>query len=644
MRRDRWIQIIAGVVMLASLLGAGWLMPAINASASDAQLKYTDEAAAGAPAPVVVAQSIGVVRGIIANYLWIRADKLKEDGKFFEAYQLSRWITQLQPRYASVWQFQAWNMAYNISVATHTPQERWQWVRDGIQLLRNYGIRYNPSEMMLYRELAWFFLHKIAGNTDDANKYYKQQLADEWQGLLSEPPYSFEGRKEAIKTIADAPERWDRVVEMQPAAAALLEDLYAAGFELDERLLRTIESTRALVSSPVAKASGMAEQFAQVTDASRLSPQGLAVRQLQPALTNEAYKDAWPLVIAYTRKRILKDVYNMDPAYMLQFMEEFGPLDWRSPSAHSLYWAAVGVERGLTRREQNKFDRVNTDRILFHSEQALKRDGRIFYDFVSKEISHGPDLRFVPFYEHTYVLMNQRLIDEWGIGTPATFIDGYRNFLIDSVREAYMFGDHERAQEIYARLRNDEKFFQPEHPDRFEAPLESFIMNETADRWSSISVARNDCIALLAAAFRFGLGRGDQQTFNRNVRMARAIYDNFYKDVGNRETILTPGEGRLTFEWDDMLLQAFRMVMTDGISTMGERIAVWERADNSLKLRVYDNILTALQDNFQRSGLTDRMTLDKAFPPPEGLEAYRLQKQQEAQSQPQGPTLPIERK
>ena len=142
MRHDTRIRLIALAGLLTSWIGAGWMMPAINASASEAQLKYTDEASEGAPAPVVIAQSIGVLRGIIVNYLWIRADTLKEDGKFFEAYQIGRWVTTLQPRVAKVWSFQAWNMAYNISVATHTKEERWSWVQKGIRLIREHGIRY----------------------------------------------------------------------------------------------------------------------------------------------------------------------------------------------------------------------------------------------------------------------------------------------------------------------------------------------------------------------------------------------------------------------------------------------------------------------------------------------------------------------
>lgn len=642
MRRDRWIQIIAAIVMATSLVGAGWLMPAINASASDAQLKYTDQAAAGAPAAVVVAQSIGVVRGIIANYLWIRADKLKEDGKFFEAYHLSRWITQLQPRYASVWQFQAWNMAYNISVATHTREERWQWVRDGIQLLRNYGIRYNPSEMMLYRELAWFFLHKIAGATDDANKFYKQQMADEWQGLLGEPPYSHEGRMDAIRIIAQAPERWDRVVEQQPAAAELLTSIRAAGFELDASLLRLVESVRAMTASPVAAHMNLAGRFAEVTDPSTLPPEGQAVYRINKLLADPKFESAWPLVLAHARKRVLLDQYNMDPAHMLQFMQDFGPLDWRAPAAHSLYWAAIGVERGLSRRDQHDFDRINTDRVLFHSEQALKRMGRIYYDFVSKEISFGPDLRFIPYYEDTYLLMWNRLQEDDRLNDPTTFLDGYRNFLIDSVREYYMFGEYEEAQETYDRLRTNKDFFQDDKPLRFTASLEQFVINETADRWSSINVASNDVVALLSTAFRLGLARGDQKVYNSNYRLARTIYDYFLKDVGNVDTVVTPEGGRLAFNWDKFMLQAFQMAMTDGISTFGERMALWERADNSLKLQTYDTIVTSLADNLARSRLP--LDLNQAFPPPAGIEAYRLAKQREAEQAPTGPELPIERK
>ena len=72
------------------------------------------------------------------------------DDKFFEAAQLADWITDLEPHFAQVWVFQAWNMAYNISVkfkenAPGDYSDRWRWVQRGIDLLRDEGLRYNPD-------------------------------------------------------------------------------------------------------------------------------------------------------------------------------------------------------------------------------------------------------------------------------------------------------------------------------------------------------------------------------------------------------------------------------------------------------------------------------------------------------------------
>jgi hypothetical protein len=109
--------------------------------------------------------------------LWIRANDLQQDDKFFEAAQLADWITDLEPHFTQVWLFQAWNMAYNISVKFKDFPDRWRWVERGIELLRDDGLRYNPNDVLIYRELAWFFQHKMGQNLDDANMYYKQQWA-----------------------------------------------------------------------------------------------------------------------------------------------------------------------------------------------------------------------------------------------------------------------------------------------------------------------------------------------------------------------------------------------------------------------------------------------------------------------------------
>ena len=189
MGRDTRIQLSALVVLLASMGLCGALAPVITTSIGRNKLSFTDRAEEGQPPEIAMGIAMGAFRGVFVNYLWIRANTLKEEGKYHEAIQLSEAITKLQPRFPRVWVFHAWNMAYNISVTTQTATERWGWVNAGIKLLREKGIPANPNDMLLHKELAWIFIHKIQGYTDDANPYYKRRLAEEWHSLLGPPPY-----------------------------------------------------------------------------------------------------------------------------------------------------------------------------------------------------------------------------------------------------------------------------------------------------------------------------------------------------------------------------------------------------------------------------------------------------------------------
>jgi len=200
--RDRIIIVVMACVALAAaglasvlmrgpapgpLEDAGW-QPA-NVQRANLQLTYNPEVTKNMPADMALLYaSLGSFRGLAVNYLWMRATELKQQGKFYEAMELSRMITKLNPRFTEVWIFHSWNMAFNISVATHTERERWMWVKAGIELLRDQGIPANPKATGLYRQLAWTYLFKIGGFTDDMHWYYKRKLAEHWHELLGAPP------------------------------------------------------------------------------------------------------------------------------------------------------------------------------------------------------------------------------------------------------------------------------------------------------------------------------------------------------------------------------------------------------------------------------------------------------------------------
>jgi hypothetical protein len=123
--------------------------------------------------------ALGGFRGILADILWMRAGTLQDEGRYFELVQLSDWIVKLQPRSPAIWAYHAWNMAYNLSALMAAPAERWRWVRNGIGLLRDEGMVYNPGSPRLHQELAWLFLHKLGTDSDTAAAYYRAQWAAE---------------------------------------------------------------------------------------------------------------------------------------------------------------------------------------------------------------------------------------------------------------------------------------------------------------------------------------------------------------------------------------------------------------------------------------------------------------------------------
>ena len=206
--RDIVIWSVCIVLAVVLLITAGMQLDFINAQRQDMGL-ILDKPENVPPSLAFATIATGAFRGLLVDALWIRADKLKEQGQFFDAKQLAELITILQPRFAAVWEFQAWNMAYNISVTIPAtqPDQRWRWVKNGYELLRDKGIEKNPNSILLYRELARIFQHKIGGITDDAHRYYKLQLA-----LAMKPLIGTADNQDFI-ALAEAPKNWQQIIK-----------------------------------------------------------------------------------------------------------------------------------------------------------------------------------------------------------------------------------------------------------------------------------------------------------------------------------------------------------------------------------------------------------------------------------------------
>jgi hypothetical protein len=391
-------------------------------------------------APPVLAfttKALGGFRGLIANALWIRATELQENGKYFEMVQLSDWITKLEPNLTAVWVHLAWNMAYNISVKFNDPADRWLWVKRGTELLRDEALKYNPKEPNLYRELAWFFQHKMGHFLDDAHMLYKVEWAREMMQLFGGPGPNFEAL---------------------------------------------------------------------------INPQ-----------TPEEVE----------RARLLRERYKMDPVMMKRVDEKYGPLEWRLPESHAIYWAMVGLEStGDQKLRQEEF--IGLRRVIFQSLQLAFMRGRVVY--MSKDgedFIYGPNLQVIDEADASYLEMAELERDKRD-----NILNAHRNYLGMVIYHLYTHNRKEAAQQWFNRL----KEMYPEATTVAGKPVENlddYALARVAEDVGETDPNRVKTIIMGAfetAFLNYALGDEDADAVAVNHELfARRVWQRYMNEIGRYE-------------------------------------------------------------------------------------------------------------
>lgn len=634
MRRTTIVQLLAVLVALVALTASGVLAVQISASAGRNRLSYTDSAIEGQPEQVAAGIAMGAFRGLFVNILWIRANQMKEDGRFHEAIDLAKAITTLQPRFPQVWVFHAWNMAYNISVQTKTNTERWTWVDAGIKLLRDKAIPANPNDLLIHKELAWIFIHKIGAYMDDSNLYYKRQLAAEWSLVLGPPPrlgpkergFDAATRKYAawLEPIARAPDSLADVIAAEPSVRTLVDQLSQSGIGVKPGLARNYVIAKTILDSAE---RGLFER--RFTD-----PKYQVMFRLIP---DPALAKAWDALIPHLRKRILTDEYHMEPDRMIRYTLEFGPIDWRHFAAHGLYWATRGFENALlryTKENRKDFDFINSGRMVIHAVQDLWRSGEVHYDLLawikdpdSPRISlfMGPDVLFIESYgKRLEKYVNMSWADKKS-RVYSMYSAGYENFMKDAIRFLYRRGERERAQNLKDELGvwQGQNLTDPDRIDLFKLSLDDFVKKELEEQLTRPSVAREEVVGALQAAYVSGLLARDQEAFRSNLEYAKSVHAFFFSRQSYRN-LLDPSTVRMEQIDSNFAVvagQTFAMIASTLDLTDAETI--YDQAPTDLKRWAYDTIRELFKKGMDDAVADGGKPFDAAFPEPEGMPAHR---------------------
>ena len=640
--RDRLIQLSCIALAIVALLGGGALLPRIVAVSDERGMRYTDVSVEGAPPIVALGTAIGTLRGIIVDYLWIKATWQKQAGLFHEAMADADLITKLQPRFGEVWAFHGHNMAYNISVLTNTPEERWSWVKAGIDLVRNKGIRYNPNDLILYKELAFWFAHKVDSYSDDAHLHYKRELAREWQMLLGTPPVPMDQRIAWIEAIKDAPDTLEEAEARTPGVKALVERLTGglSGFDrrfqfaLDRQFLMNHGRWAAVKESPYAKLLQLDERY-KANDP--------VYAEFDRVFADPANEAALRTLILFLRKKVLRDDYNMDPAVMWEFTRDAGPLDWRHPQAHAYYWATLGqkIAEKRSNTDDDVYKIVNNDRVSIQAMQAMARSGLVIYDpFSGDNPGRLTDPRWIKAIDRYFTTLYEKHYGTRGAGGD-TFCDFYENFMSSAVCELYHIGDYEGAQAILDRL--DRLFGRTGliPNSKYESPLDTFVVNTTRGEYEyQPEYARRDVYGWLERGFREGLLLGRPKILEDAIRESRNLIEFFqgnrYYDFVNRF-----GEKRmadLVSDLRDSVRFVFQKVMLDASQPIYDRLTMYNKAPEEQRRLVYDDIKGPLAAEYAANPLSQMLPIERALPEPPGMDEFRAARAAEAAKKAEQPS------
>ncbi|MBR4417403.1 MAG: hypothetical protein IKS67_11570 [Victivallales bacterium] len=528
-----FLTLIVAIILIGVALS--FVQGKMNAIRYTEKLTDTDPLENAPPAVAFTSVALGGFRGLVADYLWLRSSKMQDEGNYFEMVQLADWIVKLQPRYTTSHAFLAWNMAYNVSVTFTGFEDRWRWVKRGIELIRDEALEYNPGDPELFRQLGWIYQHKMGQDLDDANRFYKTEFA-----------------KEMIRLFGSYYGKWD-LIDKAPTNEAKLR---AAIGDKDFNSLK-----KACAKYSYATFNDLEDSFR--THAVLYPP------EFKKELEEIGIADQVELCL---RSRWIIRKYRLEPQWLVTINRKYGNLDWRLPEAHAIYWAERGKDKWSTERDNERyFKKLSCDRMIFQSLQAAFESGRLVYVKNADPDNMYSDIKFLEMTPNVSLVdAANACYNEAMEGFNEYTVKGaYGNFLENAIVTLYLFGEKKKAME-YLKLGRTYPHYGVGAKSRFAPELDDFVLKSLASDMESAShsEAQKAVQSYLINAY-YQLAIENQEQAEGYLEVAQKLYAKYAKFVEGTE------KRRALPPWDQMRKTSLDMAKR----SIRERISP-ELADN----------------------------------------------------------------
>lgn len=223
---------------------------------------------------------------------------------------------------------------------------------------------------------------------------------------------------------------------------------------------------------------------------------------------------------------VLRAKYKMDPVKMREVNERYGPLDWRLPEAHSIYWASVGLDKS---RKDEDVRRLRT--AIYQSMNLSFQRGRLV---VSSNLPPRllPNLEIAAKVDAAY--------QEQLTNSPAHLTNGisraYRNFLRDVPYQYFIVNRTREGGEWLRYLR--QKFPDAAPPDVTLAEYAVYRAEiQTMDQRQAYITGLMQ--AFIMNRFRAAID-GQDEDAQEYLRRANELHAAYLKRTGGSQRIAVP--------------------------------------------------------------------------------------------------------
>lgn len=127
--------------------------------------------------PPVVSEHTNAYRllgRLAAKTLWQQSEIFRDTGRWWMVLPLLRITTFLDPYFTEAFDFAGWHIAYNLRAEEKDEQQRFRWVKLGIQVYEQ-GLERSPNDFSLLFGLGWTAYDKL-GDTVLAAYYLERAL------------------------------------------------------------------------------------------------------------------------------------------------------------------------------------------------------------------------------------------------------------------------------------------------------------------------------------------------------------------------------------------------------------------------------------------------------------------------------------